>query len=44
MAKQEAMRKKTLEQELDMRAKSDMKRIEAEMAAKSRLERENQVI
>lgn len=44
VAKQEAMRKKTLEQEMEMRAQSDMKRIEAEMRGRAQLERENRDI
>ncbi|CAG2102221.1 unnamed protein product [Medioppia subpectinata] len=44
VVKQEALRRKTLEQEMDMRAKSDMKRIEAEMKGKAILERENRDI
>lgn len=42
VAKQEAMRKATVEHEMEMRAKADMKRLEAEMAAKAKIERENQ--
>ncbi|KAK2706260.1 hypothetical protein QYM36_016339 [Artemia franciscana] len=42
VAKQEQMRKATLEYELEMRAKSDQKRIEAEMKAKAKVDRENQ--
>jgi len=42
VAKQEAMRKATLEHEMELRAKADMKRIEAESLAKSKIERENQ--
>ena len=42
IAKQEAMRKATLEQEMEMRAKADEKRIAAEMTAKAKIERENQ--
>merc|ERR1739848_349263 len=42
VAKQEAMRRKTLEQEMEMRAQADMKRIEAETTAKAKIERENQ--
>merc|ERR1719234_1722760 len=42
VAKQEAMRKATLEHEMEMRAKADTKRIEAEMVAKAKVERENQ--
>ncbi|CAG0902869.1 unnamed protein product [Darwinula stevensoni] len=42
VAKQEAMKKATLEHELEMRAKVDMKRIEAEAKAKAKADRENQ--
>jgi ATPase family AAA domain-containing protein 3A/B len=42
VAKQEAMKKQTLEYEMDLRNKSDMKRIEAEMRAKGKVDRENQ--
>jgi len=42
VAKQEAMRKATLEHEMEMRAKADMKRIEAETLARAKVERENQ--
>ena len=42
VAKQEQMRRQTLEQEMEMRAKADMKRIEAETAARAKVERENQ--
>ena len=42
VAKQEAMRKATLEHEMELRAKADTKRIEAEMVAKAKVERENQ--
>jgi ATPase family AAA domain-containing protein 3A/B len=42
VAKQEAMRKATLEHEMEMRARADMKRIEAETAARAKVERENQ--
>jgi len=42
VAKQEAMRKATLEHEMELRAKADMKRIEAETAARAKVERENQ--
>ncbi|XP_015922025.1 ATPase family AAA domain-containing protein 3 [Parasteatoda tepidariorum] len=42
LAKQEAMRRATLEKEMDVRHKSEMKRIEAEMRAKGKIERENQ--
>ena len=36
------MRKATLEHEMEMRAKADTKRIEAETAARAKVERENQ--
>nr|XP_053654625.1 ATPase family AAA domain-containing protein 3-A-like [Cherax quadricarinatus] len=42
VAKQEAMRKATIEHELEQRHKYDMKRLEAKMIAKSKIERENQ--
>jgi len=42
VAKQEALRKSTLEYEMDLRHKSDMKKIEAEMTARAKMERENQ--
>ena len=42
IAKQEAMRKATIEHEMEARAKADMKRIEAETKAKAKIERENQ--
>merc|ERR1719411_2313984 len=42
VAKQEAMRKSTLEHEMELRAKADTKRIEAEMVARAKVERENQ--
>jgi ATPase family AAA domain-containing protein 3A/B len=42
VAKQEALRKATLEHEMELRAKADKKRIEAEMKAKTEIERENQ--
>lgn len=42
VAKQEAMRKATLEHEMELRAKADMKRIEAETVARAKVERENQ--
>lgn len=42
VAKQEAMRKATIEHELEQRHKYDMKRLDAEMHAKGVLERENQ--
>jgi len=40
--KQEAMRKRTLEHEMELRAQADSKRIEAETAARAKVERENQ--
>ncbi|XP_054272965.1 ATPase family AAA domain-containing protein 3A homolog [Macrosteles quadrilineatus] len=42
VAKQEAMRKATIEHEMEMRAKLEMKKLEAEMAAKAKADRENQ--
>ena len=42
MAKQEAMRRSTLEHEMELRAKADTKRIEAETTARAKVERENQ--
>lgn len=42
VAKQEALRKATLEHEMEMRAKADEKKIAAETQAKARIERENQ--
>ncbi|KAL1116651.1 hypothetical protein AAG570_005123 [Ranatra chinensis] len=42
VAKQEAMRKATIEHEMEMRAKLEGKRIEAEMLAKAKADRENQ--
>ncbi|XP_071545563.1 ATPase family AAA domain-containing protein 3 [Panulirus ornatus] len=42
VAKQEAMRKATIEHELEQRHKYDLKRLEAEMGAKAKVERENQ--
>lgn len=42
VAKQEAMRRSTLEHEMELRAKADTKRIEAETAARAKVERENQ--
>lgn len=42
VAKQEALRKSTIEHELEQRHKYDMKRIDAEMCAKAKMERENQ--
>ncbi|XP_023246703.1 ATPase family AAA domain-containing protein 3A homolog isoform X2 [Copidosoma floridanum] len=42
VAKQEAMRKATLEHEMELRHKNDMKRLKAEMEAKAKIDRENQ--
>lgn len=42
VAKQEAMRKATIEREMELRAQVDMKRLEAEMLAKAKADRENQ--
>ncbi|XP_043188846.1 ATPase family AAA domain-containing protein 3A homolog [Amphibalanus amphitrite] len=42
VAKQEALRKSTLEYEMELRHKSDMKKIEAEMTARAKMDRENQ--
>ncbi|CAG0881751.1 unnamed protein product [Cyprideis torosa] len=42
VAKQEAMRRATLEHEMDLRAKNEAKRVESEMKAKAKMERENQ--
>ena len=42
VAKQEAMKKQTLEYEMDLRSKQDMKRLEAEIKAKAKVDRENQ--
>ncbi|XP_064115826.1 ATPase family AAA domain-containing protein 3-B-like [Macrobrachium nipponense] len=42
VAKQEALRKSTIEHELEQRHKYDMKRIDAEMGARAKMERENQ--
>ena len=42
VAKQEALGKQTLEYEMDLRSKTDMKRLEAEMRAKAKVDRENQ--
>lgn len=42
VAKQEAMRRSTLEHEMELRAKADTKRIEAETVARAKVERENQ--
>ncbi|KAI1301422.1 ATPase family AAA domain-containing protein 3-A [Halotydeus destructor] len=44
VAKQEAMRRATIEHEMDLRSKNEMKRIDAEMKAKAVVERENRDI
>lgn len=41
VAKQEAMRKATIEHEMDLRHKNEMKRVEAELKAKAKVDREN---
>ncbi|KAL1491083.1 hypothetical protein ABEB36_011736 [Hypothenemus hampei] len=41
VAKQEAMRKATIEHELELRHKNEMKRVEAELRAKAKVDREN---
>ncbi|VEN60088.1 unnamed protein product [Callosobruchus maculatus] len=41
VAKQEAMRKATIEHQMDLRHKNEMKRVEAEMKAKAKADREN---
>ncbi|KAG8234582.1 hypothetical protein J437_LFUL013844 [Ladona fulva] len=42
VAKQEAMRKATIEHEMEMRSKLEMKKLEAEYRAKAKVDRENQ--
>ncbi|KAK9500133.1 hypothetical protein O3M35_001451 [Rhynocoris fuscipes] len=42
VAKQEAMRKATIEHEMEVRAKLEAKKLEAEMMAKAKADRENQ--
>lgn len=42
VAKQEAMRKATIEHEMELRHKTEMKRVEAELRAKAKVDRENQ--
>ncbi|XP_035206555.1 ATPase family AAA domain-containing protein 3-A-like [Stegodyphus dumicola] len=42
VAKQEAMRRATLEREMEIRNQIDVKKIEAEMRAKAKVDRENQ--
>ena len=44
VAKQESMRKATIEHEMELRHKNEMKRIEAEMKARAVVERENRDI
>lgn len=41
MAKQEAMRRATIEHEMDLRHQNEMKRVEAELRAKAKVDREN---
>ncbi|XP_071450896.1 ATPase family AAA domain-containing protein 3 [Hetaerina americana] len=42
VAKQEAMRKATIEHEMEMRSNLEMKKLEAELRAKAKVDRENQ--
>lgn len=42
MAKQEALRRATIEHEMELRHKNEMKRVEAELRAKAKVDRENQ--
>lgn len=42
MAKQEAMRRATIEHEMELRHKNEMKKVEAELRAKAKVDRENQ--
>lgn len=42
VAKQEAMRKATIEHEMELRHKNEMKKLEAEVKAKAKIDRENQ--
>ena len=42
VAKQEAMRKATMEHEMELRHKNDMRKLEAELRAKAKVDRENQ--
>ena len=44
VAKQEAMRRSTIEHEMDLRTKNDLKRVEAEMKARAIVGRENRDI
>lgn len=41
VAKQESMRKATIEHEMDLRHQNEMKRVEAEVKAKAKMDREN---
>lgn len=41
MSKQEAMRKATIEHEMNLRHQNEMKRVEAELLAKAKVDREN---
>ncbi|KAL1428517.1 hypothetical protein MTO96_002885 [Rhipicephalus appendiculatus] len=42
VAKQEALRRSTIEHEMELRHKNDMKKLEAELRAKAKIDRENQ--
>ncbi|XP_037512348.1 ATPase family AAA domain-containing protein 3 [Rhipicephalus sanguineus] len=42
VAKQEALRRATIEHEMELRHKNDMKKLEAELRAKAKIDRENQ--
>ncbi|CAB3359998.1 Hypothetical predicted protein [Cloeon dipterum] len=42
VAKQEAMRKATIEHEMELRHRNEMKRLEAELSTKAKIDRENQ--
>ncbi|XP_001604876.1 ATPase family AAA domain-containing protein 3A homolog [Nasonia vitripennis] len=42
IAKQEAMRKATIEHEMDLRHKNEMRKLDAELKAKAKIDRENQ--
>ncbi|XP_046817383.1 ATPase family AAA domain-containing protein 3A homolog [Vespa crabro] len=42
VAKQEAMRKATIEHEMELRHKNEMRKLEAELKAKAKIDRENQ--
>lgn len=42
VAKQEAMRKATIEHEMELRHKNEMRKLEAELKAKAKVDRENQ--